>query len=71
MDVITVATVNALPSLCSSGRLQSPPFQFGDGSQSASGEEQRHLMSLRGHTPEAILSTAGRFAASPHLPWYG
>jgi hypothetical protein len=33
------AKVNALPALCSSERLQSPSFQFGDGPQSASGEE--------------------------------
>jgi len=35
----TTAKVNALPALRFSGRLQSPPFPFGDGSQSASGEE--------------------------------
>ena len=33
--------VNALPALCSSGRLQSPSFHFGDATQSASGEELR------------------------------
>jgi len=36
------AKVNALPALCSSGRLQSPTLRYGDGSQSASGEDAVH-----------------------------
>ena len=44
---VELAKVNALPALCSSGRLQSPPLPSGDPAQSASGEELRPFFGRR------------------------